>query len=120
MRGRQVEVITRTVQIHRQKENGIEAILLAISLRLHQHHLLGEAVGSICFFGVADPQIIFLERDRREFGICTDRTNGNEFTDAVLVSWCMSSTRPSSDYRRKSPRDVRGSRRYRPRWRRGE
>jgi len=85
MRRLRVEVVAGTVQIHRQEENRVETILLAVCLRLHQHHFLCQTVGRVGLFGIANPQIVFLERNRREFGISANRANGYEFANAIFV-----------------------------------
>ncbi len=83
MAGLRIEVVAGTIEIHRQQEDGIEAVLLAIRLRLHQQHLLGQAIGRVGLFGVAVPQVLFPERHRRELGIGADRPKGDELLDAA-------------------------------------
>ena len=85
MRSLQVEIITRTVEIHRQKINRIEPILLTVSLRLHKHHFLGETIRRIRLFRISIPQIIFLERHRRKFGIGAHCACRNELTHTMFV-----------------------------------
>src|SRR5256885_16565061 len=57
----------------------IEAVLLPISLRLYQHHLLCQSVRSIRLFGITVPKIVFFERHRREFRVSADRADRDEF-----------------------------------------
>ena len=82
MRGSRVEVVTRPVEVDREKVDGIEAVLLPVRLSLHQQHLLGQPVGRVRLFGVAVPQVVFLERDGRELGVRTDRPDRDELLDA--------------------------------------
>ena len=52
----------RAVEIHRQQEDRIEAVLLPVRLRLHQQHLLGQAVRGVGLLRVAVPEVVLLER----------------------------------------------------------
>jgi len=81
VRGVQVEVVARAVQVDRQQEDAVEAVLLAVGLRLHQHHLLRQPVGRVRFLRVALPQVVLPERDRGELGVGADRPDGDEFLD---------------------------------------
>ena len=59
--------------------------MLAIGLRLYQHHLLGKAIRSIGLFGITIPNGIFFEGHRCEFGIGTYSTCGNKLAHAMLI-----------------------------------
>ena len=77
--GLQVEVVAWAVEVHRQQEDGVEAVLLAVGFALHQHHLLGQAVGRVGLLGVTVPQIFFFEGDGRVFGVGADGADGHKF-----------------------------------------
>src|SRR6185295_14725429 len=62
MRAGRIEVVTRAVQVRGQQEDRIEAVLLPVTLRLHQHHLLRQSVGRVGLFRITVPQILFAER----------------------------------------------------------
>ena len=47
----EIEVVARTVEVHRQQEDAVEPVLLAVRLALHEHHLLGEPVGRVGLLG---------------------------------------------------------------------
>ncbi len=79
-----VEVITRTIKVHRQQEDRVVPILLAVSLRLHQQHFLCQPVRRIGLFGVTVPQVFLFKRDRGVLGIGADRADGDEFAHALL------------------------------------
>lgn len=81
MGGLQVEVVAGAVEVHWQEEDGIESVLLPIGLGLDQHHFLGESIGSIRLFGIAIPEIVFLEGNRGEFRVSADRSKGDDFVD---------------------------------------
>ena len=81
-----IKIIAGAIKIYRQQENGVKTILLPVSLRLNQHHFFGKSVRSIGFFGVAVPDIIFLERDRREFGISADSAQRDESLSKKKIS----------------------------------
>ena len=51
----------------------VEAILLPVALRLHQHHLLRESIRRVGFFRIPVPEIVFAERRGREFRISANR-----------------------------------------------
>jgi len=50
-----IKIISRPVEIYRHEEDTIKAILLTISLRLNQQHLLGKPVGSVGLFRATIP-----------------------------------------------------------------
>ncbi len=84
MRCLQIKVVTGTVQIYGKQIYGIEAVLLAVRLRLHQQHLLGQAIRRVGLLGIAVPQVFFLKWNRRELGIRTDRANSHELAHTTL------------------------------------
>ena len=61
----------------------MEAELLAVRLRLDEHHLLGEAVGCVGLLGIAIPQIVLVERHRRELGVGADGAERDELRNVV-------------------------------------
>ena len=77
----QVEVVARAVEVHREQHDAVHAVLLAVGLRLHQQHLLGDAVGRVGLLGVAVPEVVFLERHRRELRIGADGAGRDELRD---------------------------------------
>ena len=77
-----VEVVARAVQVGRQQVDGVEAVLLAVRLRLDQQHLLGQAVRRVGLLGIARPQVVFAERHRGELGIGADRADRDELLHA--------------------------------------
>ena len=82
MRGLEIEIIAGAVEIGGQQENRVEAVLLAIGLRLNQQHLLGQTIRRVGLFGIAIPEIVFFEGHGREFGIRAHRANGHELAHA--------------------------------------
>ena len=78
----QVEVVARAVEVHREEHDAVHAVLLAVGLRLDQHHLLGHAVRRVGLFGIAVPEVVFLERHRRELGVGADRAQRDQLGDA--------------------------------------
>src|SRR6266571_9006431 len=83
MRCFQIKIVARSVKVRRQKKDRVEAILLTIGLRLHEHHFFGQTVRSVCFFRIAVPDIVFFERHRREFRIGAHGSGGDEFFHAM-------------------------------------
>ena len=77
----QIEVVARPVQVHREQHDAVHAVLLAVRLRLHQHHLLGDAVGGVGLLRVAVPEIVLLERDGRELRIGADGAERDQLRD---------------------------------------
>jgi len=82
-----LEIVARAIQIDRQQEDAVEAILLAIRLALHQQHLFRQAIGGVGLLWIAVPKVLFLERYGREFGVGANRADGNEFFDAAPPSF---------------------------------
>ena len=78
MRRLGVEVVARAVEIDREEHHAVHAVLLAVALRQHQHHLLGDAVGRVGFLGIAVPQVFLAERDRGELGIGADGSHRHQ------------------------------------------
>ena len=86
MRTLGIEVVARAVEVHRDQIDGVEAVLVAIRLALHQQHLLGEAVRSVGLFRIAIPEVFLAERHRRELGIRADGAHRQELGHAGLPS----------------------------------
>src|SRR5205807_6813544 len=84
MRYAGIELITRTVQVHRQKKDRAKPKLLAIRLSLDQEHLLGQTVGRVGFLRVSIPQVLLTERDRRVLRVGAHRPDGDELLDLSL------------------------------------
>ena len=72
----EVEIVARAVQVDREQHDAVHAVLLAVGLGHHQHHLLGDAVGGVGLLGIAVPDVVLLERHRRELGIGADGAGG--------------------------------------------
>ena len=63
--GLEIEVVTGSIEVHRKQRDDRGAVLLAIGLRLHDEHALGEAIRRVGLFGVPVPQVTLGERHRR-------------------------------------------------------
>ena len=68
----EIEVVARPVEVHREQHDAVHAVLRAVRLRLHEQQLLGDAVRRVGLLGIAVPQVVFAERDRRELGVGAD------------------------------------------------
>ncbi len=79
-----VEIIARTIKVHRQKEDRIVAILLAVRLRLHQQHFLRQSVRRVGLFRVAVPQVFLFEGDGSVLGVGANRADGDKFAHVFL------------------------------------
>ena len=79
-----IEVVAGAVQIHRQEEDGVVAVLIAVGLRVHEQHLLRQPVRRVGFLGVTVPEMLLLERHRRELRIRADRADGDKLRHARL------------------------------------
>ena len=77
-----IEVVVRPVEIHRQQMDGVEPVLLAVRLPLHEQHLLGDAVRRVRLFRIAVPQVALEKRHRRQLGIRADRADADELLHA--------------------------------------
>jgi hypothetical protein len=78
-----MEIIPRAVEIDGDKEYAVETVFGTIGLGLYEKHFLGEAIRSVCFLGVAIPDIVFLEGDRGKFGIRADGADSDEFFEVA-------------------------------------
>ena len=83
MRGMQVEIVARTVEVHRKKVGTVQGVLTAVAVEHHHRGLLGDSVRSVRRFRIALPEIFLREGDRRVTGIGTDRARLDELLDAV-------------------------------------
>ena len=81
-----VEVIARPVEIHHEQVDRVEPILGTIRLPLDQHHLLGQAVGTVGGLRIAVPQLVLAERHPRVLGIRAHRAHRHELAHAGPVS----------------------------------
>lgn len=80
-----IEVVARSVKIHRQQKDRVVIVLLPVRLRLHQQHLFRQSVGRVRFFGISVPEACFVERHGSEFRITANRTHRDELRDAMLA-----------------------------------
>src|ERR1700674_4201453 len=83
-----IEVVAGSVEVDGEEANRIHTVLVSVRLRLHQEHLLRQAVGRIGFFRIAVPQIIFAEWDRRELWIGAHRSSDDHlrhFSNATCL-----------------------------------
>ena len=110
----QIEVVARPVEVHREQHDAVHAVLLAIGLRLRQHHLLGEAVGRVGLLGVAVPEVVFAERDGRELRVRADRAGRHQLGDAREAASSKSCAPIMSVLEQEPARGCRGWRRCRP------
>jgi len=57
-----IEVVSGSIEVHWQEEDGVVAVLLPVSLGLYQQHFLRQPVWRIGLLGVSVPQIVLVER----------------------------------------------------------
>ena len=86
MRTFEIEIVAGTVQVDHKKVDAVEAVLLAIGLRLGDHHLLGETVRRVGFLRIAVPEVAFLEGHGRELGVRANGADGQKLLDASLTA----------------------------------
>jgi len=58
--------------------DGVEPVLLAVRLPLHEQHLLGDAVRRVRLLRIAVPQVALEKRHRRQPGIGANRPHADE------------------------------------------
>jgi hypothetical protein len=78
-----IEVVAGAVEVHGEQEDRVEPVLLAVGLRLHEEHLLGESVRRVRLLGIAVPEILLAKRHRSELGVRAHGADGDELGDAV-------------------------------------
>ncbi len=83
VRGLEVEVVARPVQVHRQEVDRVRAVLLAVRLRPDEQRLLRDAVRRVRLLRVAVPQLVLVERHRRELRVGADRAEDDRLPDTV-------------------------------------
>src|SRR2546428_887859 len=83
VRGARIEVIARPIEIDREQEDAVEAVLRAVGLRLDEQHFLRQAVGGVGLLRIAVPEIVFAERHRGELWVGADGADADELFDAV-------------------------------------
>ena len=83
VRGGEVEVVPRPVEVHGQEIGGREPVLPAVTVEHHHGRLLGDAVRRVGLLGVAVPQPVLMEGHRRELRVRADGARLHELADAV-------------------------------------
>ncbi len=78
----EVEVVSRAVEVDGEEVDAREAVLLPVALEHDEERLLGDAVGGVGLLGVAVPEVVFAEGDRRELGV---RADGAELDELAQV-----------------------------------
>ena len=79
----EVEIVARSIEVGRQQEDRVEAVLLAIRLRADEHRLLCDPVGRVRLLRIAVPEVVLVERHRRELRIRADRPDDDELRRGV-------------------------------------
>src|SRR5688500_8548849 len=77
-----MEVVSRAIQVDRQQENRVVAVLLPVGLRLHQKHLLRKTVRRVGLLRITTPQVVLAEWNGRELRIGAHRTDSDKFGNA--------------------------------------
>src|SRR5262249_12051057 len=77
-----IEVVAGPVEVHGQKEDRLEIVLLTIRLRLHEQHLLGRPIRRVRLLRIAIPEIILSEWHWRELGIRAHGADGDQLGNA--------------------------------------
>ena len=83
MRRLEVEVVAWPVEVRRQEEDRVEAVLLAIRLGAHEDCLLRDAVRRVRLLRVAVPEIVLAERHRCELRVRAHRSDDDELRRRV-------------------------------------
>src|SRR5215475_13125939 len=86
MRRIQIKIISGSIKIYREQKNCVEIVLLAICLRLHKQHLLGEPVRSVRFFRIPVPEVFLFEWNRCELRIRANRADRYELLNTIPAS----------------------------------
>src|ERR1022692_1342179 len=74
MGGFWIEVVALPVEVDRQEEDGVHAILLAVGLALHWQCLLGDPVRRVRLLRISFPEVLLAKRYRRKLWIRANRT----------------------------------------------
>ena len=83
MGAREIEVVARPVEVRRQQEDRVEAVLLAVRRGADEQRLLGDAVRSVGLLGVPVPEVLLAERHGRELRVGADGAGEHELGGAV-------------------------------------
>ena len=83
MGGLGVEVVPRSVQIHRDQVDAVERVLSFVGGQHDAERTLGDTVGGVGLLRIPRPQIVLSKRNRAMFGIGADRTDQHELLDAA-------------------------------------
>ena len=83
MRRVQIEVVARAVEVDRQQDDRVEAVLLAIRLRTDEQCLLRDTVGRVGLLRVSIPEGLLTEWDWRELRIRADRPDHHDLLGRV-------------------------------------
>ena len=83
MRGLEVEVVPRPVQVRGQQEDRVETVLLAVRLRADENGLLRDAVRRVRLLGVAVPELVLAERHGSELRVRADGPDDDDLRRRV-------------------------------------
>ena len=84
MRGFRIKIVAWTIEVYRQEKNRVKPVLGSVCLRLDKHHFLGQPIGRIGFFRITVPKVFF-KRNRSEFWVCADGSQGDKFFHTELT-----------------------------------
>ena len=78
VRGLEVEVVARAVEVHGEEVDRVEPVLLAVGAGAGEQRALGDAVRRVRLLGEAGPEVVLAERDRRVLRVGADRADEDE------------------------------------------
>jgi hypothetical protein len=81
-----VEVVARSVEVRGQQEDRVEPVLLAVALRADEDRLLRDAVRRVRLLGIAVPELVLVERHRRELRVGAHRSGDDDLGCLVQAS----------------------------------
>src|SRR5689334_17845798 len=88
-----VKIVARSIEIHWQKKDSWELVLIGVRLQLDKKHLLREAVWGVGFLWISTPKVTLAERDRRELRISANCSETDKLP-ASEPSLCLSPESP--------------------------
>ena len=86
MGGFEVEIVPRTVEVHRHQIDAVEIVLLPVGFRLSEERFLRDTVRGVCLFGVPVKEVLLAEGNLGVVRIRADSPEDGELLDVELAS----------------------------------
>jgi hypothetical protein len=82
---REIEIIAGAIEVDREQEDGVHAVLLPVGLALGQERLFGDAVRGVGFLGITIPKVLLAEGHGGELRVGADGAEDDSLFNGVAA-----------------------------------